>query len=203
MPGPITHLKAAYKYNEARGGSYNKPLLYLGSICPDSVNINGHAPKSIRWPAHLRDTNLECWLNNAKTFYRDNYNVYDYSYLTGYILHIITDIVWDKSFDRPLFEAMYRSGIPADNLKNMRWQELYGYEQLQIRLPWFEKDIIPMLSTASISPIGSLKSGEIEIFRNMVLNLELERGCTPRFINDDIMNSFFDAVTKCANRIFI
>lgn len=203
MPGPITHLKAAYKYNEARGGSYNKPLLYLGSICPDSVNINGHAPKSIRWPAHLRDTNLECWLNNAKTFYRDNYNVYDCSYLTGYILHIITDIVWDKSFDRPLFEVMYRSGIPADNLKNMRWQELYGYEQLQIRLPWFEKDIIPMLSTASISPIGSLKSGEIEIFRNMVLNLELERGDTPRFINDGIMNSFFDAVTQCANRIFI
>ena len=201
MPGPITHLQAAYYYNVSHKSVFG-PQLYLGSISPDSVNINGHAPKEKRWPAHLRNGNLEVWTANAREFYNSNKGKCDEAYLRGYILHILPDIIWDKSFDRPLYSMLLRGGISEGNLKAERWEEIYGYEQTQLEKPWFTDKAVPLLSSAIPECIGTLNKSEIGIWQNRVISLELEKGKPPKFVDETMMTLLFKEVTAEADALF-
>lgn len=202
MPGPITHLKAAYEFANRTGNKYALPELYLGSICPDSVNINGHAPKSLRWPAHLRDERLDVWLSNAKCFYKDNIGKYNSSYIKGYIIHIVTDIVWDREFDLPLCKRIYEQGVSPAEIKQTRWQELYGWEQQQINMPWFCDSVLKDLSNAKAMDIGSVKAYETEVHKTNVVELRLDKGRTPQLIDDAFMVSFFECCCRAFDDIF-
>lgn len=200
MPGPITHLKAAHEFAQNRLLEAELPAFYLGAISPDSVNINGHADKSVRWPAHLRNSDLDLWLKNAKEFYDVNKNTIDNAYLKGYILHIVTDIVWDKYFEAVLCTVMYKKEIPPKEFKSTRWAELYGFEQTQIKTDWLN-NVLQMLSMAEPQKIGTLKIEEIEKFKQKVLSLDLEKGRPPQLLNDDFLASFFEKVVDEAKKI--
>ena len=110
MPGPITHLYAAFYYNVRQTEKYPAEI-YLGAVSPDSINVDGLAPKEKRWPAHLRDKDLKVWLNNAREFYLNNKGKTDEAFLKGYIIHLVTDIVWDSSFNAELYEKLTADGV--------------------------------------------------------------------------------------------
>ena len=94
MPSSNIHLKVAYELNKRL--NINSPDFIVGNIAPDAVNVNGFAPKEERWPAHLRNKDLDIWISNAKEFYFLNKDKYNYEFLLGYISHILTDILHDK-----------------------------------------------------------------------------------------------------------
>ncbi len=201
MPGPITHLKAAYYYNVKHGNRFGG-MLYLGSISPDSVNINGHAPKEIRWPAHLRHSDLDKWTQNAERFYNKNKGTVDEAYLKGYILHILTDIVWDLSFDWPLYTVMLKSGIELGNLKTERWNELYGFEQSDSQNKWFSDDVLPLLADAKAEDIGTLKKETVTLWQKKIVSKQLESGNKPRFVDEKLIDDLVSEVFLLAERIF-
>ena len=201
MPGPITHLKAAYYYNEKHGFCFGGEL-YLGSISPDCVNLDGHAPKYLRWPAHLRSADLMEWFQNTKTFYNANKGRVDESLLRGYILHILTDIVWDRSFDRTLYSLLIGIGIQPENLKSERWNEIYGYEQTELSSPWLLNKVLPALKKAIPTEIGTLDVSQMALWRDNVAEFRLENGNTPRFVDDLFMNPLLDEVNKLSDEIF-
>lgn len=200
MPGPITHLQAAYYYNVRQEKKYPAEI-YLGSISPDSVNVDGFAPKEKRWPAHLRDSNLKVWLNNAKEFYNLNTGKTDEAFLRGYILHLITDIVWDMYFNDEIYKKLLSVGVNKENLKDERWNELYGYEQLQVGTDWYD-EILECVKSAKTIEIGTLKVEEIEILRENVIFNRLQKGNNPKFIDEKHMLSFFAKVFEVAEQIF-
>lgn len=195
MPGAITHLKAAHIYIERVGGIDNAPQFYLGSVCPDSVNLNGHAPKEIRWPAHLRSGDLSVWESNAKRFYEENRNLYDSSYLLGYILHIITDIVWDREYDRPLCAMLHKSGVETENLKKMRWREIDGYELRQVGLDW-HTEMMDNLKRAEALSIGTLNHNDISCWRTKIIEKDYNKDIVSSFVDDDFMDEFFNSVIE-------
>ncbi len=200
MPGAVTHLKAAHVFLEITGIPLNQPLFFLGSVSPDSVNINGHAPKSVRWPAHLRDADLAVWECNAKKFYEENSGKVNESYLLGYIMHIITDIVWDREYDGPLFAVMYKNGVPKDELKKSRWREIDGYELRQKNTDWL-KNALENLKQAEVVNIGTLLCEDISVWRGKILEKKYDNDIVSRYINDDLMDSFFESV--CENMLRI
>lgn len=195
MPGAITHLKAAYLYNKRVGGIENMAQFYLGSVCPDSVNLNGHAPKSIRWPAHLRDSDLTVWENNIREFYNNNRGNYDDSYFYGYVLHIVTDIVWDREYDRPLCAAMFKDGTPKENLKLMRWHEIDGYEMRQEGTDW-HCEMLDEIKKAVPTDIGTLNSVDINCWRGKILEKKYDKSIVSRYVDDAFMDAFFDSVIE-------
>lgn len=192
MPGPITHLKVAYFILENKIASVLQPeQFFLGAISPDSVNIDGHAAKEIRWPAHLRDHELKKWLVNVREFYeKEHRSQSDASFLLGYIIHIITDIVWDMYFEKELWADFGSITLPRQLWKAERWNELYGYERLQSRLPWFEKDVGPLLEKAVPETIGTLREDQVADWRDAVLDLKMPQGHLPRFIDDELIERF-------------
>ncbi len=195
MPGAITHLKAAHIYIEKVGGIESIPDFYLGSVCPDSVNLNGHAPKEIRWPAHLRDKDLQVWESNAKRFYNEYSDVYERSYLLGYILHIITDIVWDREYDRPLCAVMHKNGVATEDLKKMRWQEIDGYELRQEGKAW-HSEMLCELKNAQPKDMGTLNAEDIDCWRTKIFEKNYDRTIVSKYIDDAFMQSFFDSVIE-------
>lgn len=202
MPGPITHLKAA---NIFLDGSIKEPsAFYLGSISPDSVNINGHAEKAKRWPAHLREKDLDAWLDRVKSFWNENKNTKeDQSFLKGYLLHIITDIVWDMYFERELFTLFTAGNVAPEQRKAMRWCELYGYEKLQLELPWFKCEVLPLLAAAKPETVGTLDANEVVIWQQRIISGELEQGRFPFFLDDSFMNRFLDKVCSITKEILV
>ena len=94
MPSSNIHLKVAYELNKRL--NINSIDFIVGNIAPDAVNINGFAPREERWTAHLRDKDLDTWIENAKTFYKQNEGKIDNDFLLGYTSHLLTDVLHDK-----------------------------------------------------------------------------------------------------------
>lgn len=200
MPGPITHLQAAYYYNVRQSNKYPAEI-YLGSISPDSVNVKGFAPKEKRWPAHLRDADLNVWLKNAREFYANNKGKTDEAFLRGYIIHLVTDIAWDMYFNDKIYKSLLSVGVSRENLKDERWNELYGYEQLQVGTDWYNK-VLEEFKSAKIIEIGTLNAEEIEILRDTVIFNRLQKGKQPKFVNKGLMSSLFEKVFEVSEQIF-
>ena len=200
MPGPITHLYAAFYYNVRQTEKYPAEI-YLGAVSPDSINVDGLAPKEKRWPAHLRDKDLKVWLNNAREFYLNNKGKTDEAFLKGYIIHLVTDIVWDSSFNAELYEKLTADGVLNENLKEERWNELYGYEQTQVGSNWYN-EVLEGLKTAKAIEIGTLKADEIENLRQTVIFNRLNKGKPPKYVNSNLMCRFFEHVFKVEEKIF-
>lgn len=198
MPGPITHLKTAYFILEKGIASASQPeQFFLGSISPDSVNVNGHAAKEIRWPAHLRNKDLNLWLENVKSFWKnESTNVGERSFVLGYIIHIITDIVWDMYFEKELWVYFESVSIPRELWKAERWNELYGYERLQVCLPWFKEEVCPLLLSSVPQAVGSLNCSQVAELRDNTVGLELPEGHLPRFVDDRLMDRFYGKVAE-------
>ncbi len=195
MPGAVTHLNAAYCFKEKYEGTLDLPQFYLGAVCPDAVNVNGHAPKELRWPAHLRNADLKVWENNIIYFYNENYGKIDHSYLLGYVIHIITDIVWDKEYDSALFAVMYKNGVAPNMLKAERWCEIDGYEASQKDSLWL-KSVLDDLKVATPIDVGTLSKEDVALWQHGILNKELDESLKPKYINEDLMHLFFESVTK-------
>lgn len=198
MPGAITHLKTAYYILNNKIASVLRPeQFYLGSISPDSVNVNGHAPKEIRWPAHLRNKDLNQWLENARSFWQSNAeDAGDTSFLLGYIVHIITDIVWDMYFEAPLKCKFKAAGITCEQMKSERWAELYGYEQQEMLKAWFKDDVVVKLAVSQPEKVGTLKPEEVKAWRDNVVGLRLPPGHVPQFVDDNIIDTLCELVSE-------
>lgn len=201
MPGPITHLKVACEFFNSRSdGFLSAPQLYLGSVSPDSVNIYGHAPKSERWPAHLRDADLDIWLQKAVSFYNENSEFSDQSFLCGYIIHIVTDIVWDRCFDKKLFLLMAENGVSKEHFKEERWQEIYGFEDRQRSMPW-AAEVLAELSASTPRSLGTVKSEMLAVWRDMIISGVGEKGRPPRYLSDEFMDEFVRKCLLCLKNI--
>lgn len=136
MPTVLIHEEVAYNIAKKYKQLDNKDF-YLGALAPDTVNLNGFASKEERWNSHLRNENLDIWLENVKKFYNENKDKYNKYFLLGYVLHIITDIVHDKYFYQDIRTEMTKNNINEDEQHPLlrKYMLEYGYldENNQIR----------------------------------------------------------------------
>ena len=136
MPTVLIHEEIAYNIAKKYKQLDNKDF-YLGALAPDTVNLNGFASKEERWNSHLRNENLDTWLENVKKFYNENKDKYNKYFLLGYVLHIITDIVHDKYFYQDIRTEMTKNNINEDEQHPLlrKYMLEYGYldENNQIR----------------------------------------------------------------------
>ena len=132
MPSSNIHLKVAYELNKRL--NINSIDFIVGNIAPDAVNINGFAPREERWTAHLRDKDLDTWIENAKTFYKQNEGKIDNNFLLGYTSHLLTDVLHDKYLYMNQKEQILKDtkcniedahDILRDDMNNYSFKEFY------------------------------------------------------------------------------
>ncbi|MBR6336189.1 MAG: hypothetical protein IKR76_00495 [Ruminococcus sp.] len=156
MPSAIVHLKAAYDLaNEL--GVKNYGQFYAGAVSPDAVNIDGFAPQSVRYPAHLRSLDYEQWKQIARDFCKAYKVLWKgrEDFLKGFLLHIFTDIYWDEIAQPEMFEGFKKLGYKPEELRDVKWKELYRFNAL-LSGEWLYDEVLPKLKTAELYPIGTV-----------------------------------------------
>lgn len=127
MPSTVIHESVAKKI-ASKYKKLNNYDFYLGSTAPDAVNLNGFAEKEIRWYAHLRDKNLDTWKNNIINFYKSEKENYNSSFLKGYILHIMTDIIYDEIFYDRVAKKIQSTGVLPENTHKTMLKEFDKFQ---------------------------------------------------------------------------
>ncbi|NLZ45536.1 MAG: hypothetical protein GX896_02475 [Clostridiales bacterium] len=126
MPSTIVHLFIAKEIaNHLKIKSLSQ--FYLGAIAPDAVNPDDNAPAEVRFPAHVRQVNIDNWKNSILNYYLTNKNKYanDLDLFKGYTVHIISDIMWDELVEWKMFDEFKRLGIKDKDLKIEKYKELF------------------------------------------------------------------------------
>ena len=190
MPGSIVHLKTAFELVEINGiDKSNLSNYLLGAIAPDSVNLNGHAPKDIRWRTHHRNKDIKVWYNMVVDFYNENKTRYDINFLKGYVVHLLTDILWDIQVNTLIHNVFREENVPIENQKSLRWQEITAYENTQINEDWF-KTAVEQIRRGKAVAIDGMETEVIEGWRDNFLSKIKDKGNRPRIVTEKVYKDF-------------
>lgn len=185
MPTTVIHEIVAKKIAQTEKYSYlDNYDFYLGSIAPDAVNLEGFAEKSVRWNAHLRDSNLETWKNNIISFYNNEKE--KTLFLKGYITHIMTDIIYDEYLYDEVIEKI-KELTDTENPHKFMQQEMDTFKTHKAHL-----DVINCLKENNHSyQIRNISKDLLSKWKEKVLKQELEDR-NSIFITEDIIDKLTD-----------
>ena len=136
MPNFVIHEKVGYDIgNMYNLHSYN---YYLGLLAPDSNKIRVLLNDKDRYNSHVRDRDYKKWRLLLKSFYLDNIDNYDSDFLMGYVIHILTDIVYDEFFYNKVISRMKKDCICTSSyhdsmfmdMDNYYFKEMYGIKDI-------------------------------------------------------------------------
>lgn len=137
MPSIMFHELIGYKFAK-KNKKYDCNSFYLGLIVPDSVNAYGFAEKEARWKAHARDKDLYKWQANILKFYKDNIGSFEQSYLTGYLVHVLTDIICDKIYIEELYPVLLDEGYNYNTAYSHYEEGIRKFENSNLKEEWWQ-----------------------------------------------------------------
>lgn len=154
MPYTMTHVLIAEKVLEHIERPVDYCTYILGATAPDAVHASADyrpemkskshlMPKGLIWGRTAKDEEFAIWLKNVRDFYFNNKDKYEKDFLTGYIVHILTDIFACKDLYVPfLLRAADRLEQEAPKYKNESYVvNYYFYKEFSK-----EKDLKEILS---------------------------------------------------------
>ncbi len=158
MPASLTHLLVGREALTAGLFAWEPEpsQYYLGCVLPDAPNLSGPAEKAVRWAAHLRDKDLDCWVDNAARFFQ-HCPPEKRSLALGYAVHLVSDAVWDQRFEKGLRKAV--GGKTPDEIYRRRWNEHRRFEAELEKAPWWRDEVRPLLEKAHPQGIGTISDG--------------------------------------------
>ncbi len=168
MPSILFHEFVGYKIAQ-KYKKYDTNNFYLGLMVPDSVNAYGFASKENRWRTHVRDENLKVWQENILNFYRENQGKYDEAYLTGYLVHVLTDIFCDEIYQEKLYPMLVEKGLDYHTAYAYYEDGIVKFENSNINKPWW-KEVKEKLTKAEVEPICGMSEKMIFDEVNYTLN---------------------------------
>lgn len=173
MPTILFHELIGYKFAK-KNKEFDTSNFYLGLIVPDAVNAYGFASKEKRWPAHLRDKNLYKWQNNIINFYKENKAKYEKCYLSGYLVHVLTDILCDKVYQEELYPNLISTGFDYDSAYAFYKDGIDKLENSKVNDDWW-RYIKETLKKGEIIEINNITTKMIEDWIQNVLDQYKER----------------------------
>ncbi len=208
MPSAPIHLKVAAGIAQRLGVSDTAQFL-LGSVAPDSVNLNGFAPKDVRYMAHVRSTDISVWKQNVKELCAELLQGgYNADFVKGVATHLLTDIFWDELIQPQIFAVLSvvlkeNGTVPnEDTLRQAKWQELYRYNNLVKNEEWY-KDALKTLSTAQTCSYRNIDAGLMNDYKNYLVSdyADKQQNGTPLVICDEMINEVAEAVAGVVSQI--
>ncbi|MBQ8131900.1 MAG: hypothetical protein IJ193_05360 [Bacilli bacterium] len=165
---------------------------YLGSIAPDSVNLYGFAEKEERWNAHLRDKDLDVWTNNIVDFYNQEKNNIPLNFLKGYITHIMTDIIYDKSYYLEVRNKIEEMGIDRDRSHTFMQTEMkiYGVKKEDYI---YVRNFLDSMDKGY--NIRNIEENEMIQWKNKIIHENIP-DLDATIFNDDIVERLFQETLK-------
>lgn len=155
MPSILFHELIGYKIAQ-KYKKYDTNNFYLGLMVPDSVNAYGFASKEDRWRTHVRDENLDIWQKNIIKFYQENKKDFEETYLVGYVVHVLTDIICDKIYQNKLYPKLLKEGFDYHTAYSYYEKGIEKFENSNINAEWW-KYVKNKFQNGDIQPICGMK----------------------------------------------
>ncbi len=194
MPNIFIHEKVAY--NIAKENKYlDTPNFYLGVLAPDAVNLNGFASKEERWTSHLRDKNLSTWRQNIINFYnkeKDNYPSY---FLNGYLIHILTDIIFDDYFYDKVIDMIKKDHKGIEDAHPLLLKSMNDYAIFN-KNDKFMRYIKEKLNNADSFNIRNISKEELLSWSKKQLNYNESSSNINPYITDNLIEKITNQVNK-------
>ena len=189
MPNITIHEKIGYELSkELNTNSYD---YYLGLLSPDTPNLNGFGPKEERWASHVRRKDLNEWRNSLKDFYHNNKDKYNKDFLLGYIIHILTDIIFDDYFYRDIRKEIIKDyGCDKDSAHKIMRKDMDKYYFKEF------EDIKDILSSSnnSYDILNNTKENIIK-WKNKNIEINILED-TSEYINEKILVELKSIILK-------
>ena len=179
MPNIMIHERVGLFVSSEFGlSSYD---FFLGVLAPDAVNLNGFAPREVRWLSHQRRSDYREWREAIRSFYLQKKGTISDDFLFGYYVHVLTDIVFDEFFYLDIREKILEDGFRLQDAHFLMREDMDKYSFSEI------SDIIKKL-------YGSQSSFEIlNISSNFLLKWKekciqnFSFSCESRYFDDGII----------------
>ena len=159
MAQPMMHLLIADKiYAEKPCSIHSYGNFLLGSIAPDAVHVKENYTRELKDISHYR-FNSKSDINYFDTFLDKYYTSENKDFVVGYLVHLLSDMIWYHSVRVPFKEEYLK-----EPLQNMPMNEAYYADCDQIeQLMFLEKNaprIIEAIKESSAYSIEGLIDSE-------------------------------------------
>ncbi len=136
MAQPMMHLLIADKiYTKKFSSIHSYGEFLLGSIAPDAVHVKANYTREIKDISHY-GFNSKSPISYFDTFINEYNTVENKDFVVGYLVHLLSDMIWYHSIRVPFKEEFQRT--PS---QNMSMNEAYYADCEQIeQLMFFEKN---------------------------------------------------------------
>lgn len=202
MPLPMVHLGIARLYATDFPILVNCPEFYLGSISPDAIHMRGNIDKNDKRITHLHAEGPE-WEYNVINFLKQNRNNKNYSFLLGYGIHILTDIIWWETVYMKFKQEYEKNLNPVQDLKSAYYNDTDQLDfELYKKSEWRESIWNLLQKSECYSVESLLKESEISTWKSHTLkyfDTEVSRHKNPiRYFTIEELESF---MKEAASRI--
>lgn len=204
MPSIMIHLYTGYQFIKTCNLVKNKAQFYLGIVAPDAPNVEGFAEKSIRWSAHLHHSDLEKWSQQVIDFYIENKDKSDNDFLLGYVLHLFSDIAWDKKYNAKMIADINNLPLTEKQKLDARWDEFFYYDRIQCTEPFWVETVRPLLETAKPIELNNIPLDKLEQFKQQTIKgcLESVADIFPSVLTRELIEEYsFYAVAVLKNEL--
>lgn len=185
MPTTVIHEIVAKKISDKYPYLDNYDF-YFGSIAPDAVNLEGFAEKSLRWNAHLRDSNLETWKKNIIDFYNHEEKSL---FLKGYIIHIMTDIIYDQYIYDEVIEKIEKLNVENPHRYMTKEMDTFGNNKNHLYV------INCLKNSNQTFEIRNISKELLSKWKEKIINQKLENR-TSAYITEEVIDKLFLLTTK-------
>lgn len=178
MPLPMVHLGVANNIVESGFHVDDLPDFYLGVISPDAIHMRHNADRTDKHKTHLipegkmmEEIDEQEYCSFLLNFVKTRKSHVNTSFLWGYCIHILTDLLWSKSVYSD-FVAKYRED--PSPVQDERWAYYNDTDILDFELfrgcRWREK-VWDLLKQAEASDfLDLLSAGEIRAWKERTLH---------------------------------
>ncbi len=197
MPLPMVHLHVAKAVSGVTNPT-DMAAYYLGSLAPDAFHSRTNKQLEDRSITHLYNNNKDIWLKNVLDFMRNNNSGIDNSYLLGYSIHLLTDIIWETD-EFSLVWSRYKAATEtAEDQHKAYMADMCVYDMHLYNSP-LRIEIWPLLEKAKAIGIeGLVTSDEVEIDRLKTLTWyeknEHKINTTMRQTSFEEMNTYLSSI---------
>lgn len=159
MAQPMMHLLIADKiYTEKSSSIYSYSDFLLGSIAPDAVHVKENSTREIKDISHYR-FNSKSHINYFDTFFYEYYTSENKDFVVGYLVHLLSDMIWYHSIRVPFEEAFLKAPSQDMSMNKAYYADCEQIEQLM----FLEKDaprIIEAVNRSNEYSLGGLIDSE-------------------------------------------
>lgn len=168
MAQPMMHLLIADKIYKKFGLIHSYGDFLSGSIAPDAVHVKGNYTREIKDRSHY-GFNSKSHLDYFDTFISEYFTSENKDFAVGYLVHLISDMIWYHSVRVP-FKEKFRKA-PSQNL-SMNEAYYADCEQIE-QLMYLEKNapcIIEALNKSNAYSLeGLIDSGSVKAWKEKLI----------------------------------